>query len=628
MAQAAMQRILLVDDEPQILVALEDLLSDQFLVHTADSAEGALRLMDELKDIAVVVTDQRMPKMSGDELVSRLAYNYGAQRILVTGYADLGAVVRAVNEGRIFAYATKPWNEDDLRLKVTRAADQFRLAQELDAERQLLHELMDNSPDGIYFKDRNLNFLRTNRAFSDWLGARSDELVGRSLRELEATFENIDSIDRLEQRVVERGEPVVDLMSQVHLSGKARWLSETKAPVRSGDGSVVGVVGISRDVTNQLQLEQQLLQSQKMDAVGRLAGGVAHDFNNLLVVIKSYGLMVMESMDAADPGKEDMAELLKATERAAALTKQLLTFSRSQPQSTQTLDLNAVVADVAKMLRRLIDERIELVVNVGESDALVRGDLTQVEQILLNLTINARDAMPDGGTITVTVTEAQGLPRSESSEPYVVLLVKDNGIGMPSEIRKRIFEPFFSTKEVGKGTGLGLSTVYGIVKQTGGHILVESEVGRGTEFQVYLPRVTGSSTETEHTSRRPPVDEGTATILIVEDDASVRRVAVRVLTRQGYNVLEAATPVEAEAILSSRSGPIDLLVSDVVMPQKTGPQFYADLLNQYPGLRVLFMSGYVETEIGGYAVPEGVPFLEKPFSPGQLLEEVRTALVR
>lgn len=628
MNQVVMQQVLLVDDEPQILVALEDLLRDQYVVHTADSAEGALRLMSELKDIAVVISDQRMPRMSGDELVTRLAHDYSAQRILVTGYADLGAVVRAVNDGRIFAYATKPWNEADLRLKVARAADQFRLAQELEAERQLLHELMDNSPDGIYFKDRELKFLRANRAFSDWLGTTSDELVGRSLRDLEASFENIDSIDRLERKVVEEGKPVLDLMSQLRLSGEERWLSETKAPVRGRDGTVVGVVGISRDVTNQLQLEQQLLQSQKMDAVGRLAGGVAHDFNNLLVVIKSYGLMVMETLDEADPGKADMAELLKATEKAAALTKQLLTFSRSQPQATQTLDLNAVVSDLAKMLGRLIGERVELVVRLDERPAFVRADLTQIEQVILNLAINARDAMPEGGTLIVEIDEALGLPHGSSIEPYVVVSVKDTGIGMSSEVRKRIFEPFFSTKEVGKGTGLGLSTVYGIVKQGGGHILVESEFGVGSEFQVYLPRASTHLTEAQPNSRSPRVGVGTATILIVEDDDSVRRVAVRVLTAHGYEVLEAATPAEAEAILNVRSQPIDLLVSDVVMPRKTGPQFYAELLQGHPDLRVLFMSGYVASEIGGYAVPAGVPFLEKPFSPAQLVEEVRAALVR
>jgi len=628
MAQVAMQKVLLVDDEPQILVALEDLLSDQFTVLTADSGEKALNLMDQLHDIAVVVTDQRMPMMSGDELVARLAHDYSAQRILVTGYADLGAVVRAVNEGRIFAYATKPWNEADLRLKVVRAAEQFRLARELTEERQLLHELMNNSPDGIYFKDRNLTFSRTNRAFSEWLGGRSDELLGRSLKDVAASIESPEDLEQVERRVIERGEPVVDLMSQVHAGGKSRWLSETKAPVRGIDGSVVGLVGIARDVTNQLQLEQQLLQSQKMDAVGRLAGGVAHDFNNLLVVIKSYGLLVMESMAEDDPGKEDMAELLKAAERAAALTKQLLTFSRSQPQVKQTLDLNAIVTDLSKMLGRLLDERVELILRTQEEPALIRGDVTQIEQIILNLAINARDAMPEGGTLTVEVSQAKGAPHGAGNEMFALLTVRDTGVGMTSEVQRRIFEPFFSTKEVGKGTGLGLSTVYGIVKQSGGQIRVESEVDEGTEFKVFLPLASSGQLETVPESRGPRVGMGTATILIIEDDASVRRVAVRVLSGSGYEVLEASTAEEAEALLRDRSRPIDLLVSDVVMPKKTGPAFYAELQKRYPGLRVLFMSGYVESEAGASSIPTGAQFLEKPFTPNQLLEEVRTALTR
>lgn len=623
-----MQKVLLVDDEPQILVALEDLLSDQFSVLTADSGEMALQLMDQLEDIAVVITDQRMPKMTGDELVARLATDYSAQRILVTGYADLGAVVRAVNDGRIFAYATKPWNEADLRLKVMRAAEQFRLAQELTEERQLLHELMDNSPDGIYFKDRNLKFSRTNRAYSDWLGGSSEELVNRSLEDVAASVEGPENIDQMERRVLERGEPVVDLMSQVHCNGKSRWLSETKAPVRGVDGSVVGLVGIARDVTNQLQLEQQLLQSQKMDAIGRLAGGVAHDFNNLLVVIKSYGLLVMESMAEEDPGKEDMAELLKAAERAAALTKQLLTFSRNQPQVKQTLDLNVVVADVSKMLRRLIDERVELILRAGGEPALIRGDLTQIEQIILNLTINARDAMPDGGTLTVEVGQGVGAFHGAQPDTFAVLTVRDTGVGMTSEVKKRVFEPFFSTKEVGKGTGLGLSTVYGIVKQSGGQIQVESEIGQGTEFKVFLPRASSGAVEVAPTSRGPRAQVGTATILIIEDDASVRRVAVRVLSSNGYDVLEASTSDEADALLDARSSPIDLLVSDVVMPKKTGPAFYAELQKRYPGLRVLFMSGYVASDVGAYSIPAGAQFLEKPFTPNQLVEEVRAALMR
>ncbi len=628
MAQVAMQKVLLVDDEPQILVALEDLLSDQFTVLTADSGEKALDLMEQLDDIAVVVTDQRMPRMSGDELVARLAHDYSAQRILVTGYADLGAVVRAVNEGRIFAYATKPWNEADLRLKVLRAAEQFRLAWELTEERQLLHELMNNSPDGIYFKDRNLTFLRTNRAFSDWLGGSSEELVGRSLKDVAVSIESPEDLDQVEKRVIERGEPVVDLMSQVHTGGKSRWLSETKAPVRGSDGSVVGLVGIARDVTNQLQLEQQLLQSQKMDAVGRLAGGVAHDFNNLLVVIKSYGLLVMESMAEEDPGKEDMAELLKAAERAAALTKHLLTFSRSQPQAKQTLDLNAIVIDVSKMLGRLIDERVELILRTQNEPALIRGDVTQIEQIILNLAINARDAMPDGGTLRVEVSVTKGAPHGADDEKFAVLTVGDTGVGMTSEVKRRIFEPFFSTKDVGKGTGLGLSTVYGIVKQSGGQIQVESEVDHGTEFRIFLPLASSGSVESVPESRGPRAGVGTATILIVEDDASVRRVAVRVLSGSGYDVLEASTAEEAEALLSSRSSPIDLLVSDVVMPKKTGPAFYAELQKRYPGLRVLFMSGYVASEAGASSIPAGALFLEKPFTPNQLAQEVRAALSR
>lgn len=625
MNAVAKQSVLLVDDEPQILVALEDLLEEQFTIFTANSAEAALDVIQHESEIAVVVTDQRMPRMSGDELVAKLNGSSRAQRIMVTGYADLSAVIRAVNDGRIFAYVTKPWNEQDLRVKVTQAANQFSLSRQLDAERQLLHDLMDNSPDGIYFKDKGLKFRRANRAFSDWIGQQEDELKGRRLSEFQQVFPDIAGLEAIERRVMEEGKAVLDVVTEIKNHGSTRWVSEMRAPVRDSAGRPVGLVGISRDVTAQLQLEQQLLQSQKMEAVGRLAGGVAHDFNNLLAVIQSYGTLVMDSMPEADPGREDMEELLKATERAAALTKQLLTFSRRQPRAAMVVDMDALVVDIAKMLRRLIDERVKIVTRAGAEFSSVRADRTQLEQIVLNLAINARDAMVQGGVLTIetanTVDEA-------TAREYVRLSVEDTGTGIPPEVVDRIFEPFFSTKDVGKGTGLGLSTVYGIVKQAGGHVKVNTEVGRGTRFDIYLPAFTGDASNETLSMQNVRLDQGGETILIVEDEDAVRRVAVRILRKMGYRTLEAASAGEALRIVIEENQSIDLLLSDVVMPEMLGTLLYGRLEASNPGLRVLFMSGYADGGSTGTQLPEGAALLEKPFTPNRLAHEVRNALSR
>jgi PAS domain S-box-containing protein len=633
MIQGARQSVLLVDDEPQILVALEDLLSEQFTVYTASSAEAALEVMGHETDIAVVVTDQRMPKMTGDELVTRLCTVHDAQRILVTGFADLTAVVRAVNEGRIFAYVTKPWNEHDLRFKVTQAANHFRLSRELDAERQLLHDLMDNSPDGIYFKDSDLRFRRTNRAFASWVGQTSDELVGDSLSDLSTVFQDVPSLDALERKVLNEGRPILDVLTEIRSGASSRWVSEVRAPVRNGAGEIEGLVGISRDVTAQLLLEQQLLQSQKMDAIGRLAGGVAHDFNNLLAVIQSYAMLALDSLPAGDAAggdsaRSDLGELLKATDRAAGLTKQLLTFSRRQPRTMTTVELDKVAEDVSKMLSRLIDGRVRLVTRLGAPAAQVRVDLTQLEQVLLNLTINARDAMPDGGVVTIE-TSWDVAPHLDMApdKKYVRLSVIDTGTGMTPEIKARIFEPFFSTKEVGKGTGLGLSTVYGIVQQAGGTIGVESEVGHGTRFDVFLPlapvAVSGepapSSSELRH-------DQGGETILIVEDEEAVRRVTSRILDKLGYKVIQATGTADAQRIFAAQGAEIDLLLSDVVMPEMLGPTLYAELRQHKPDLRALFMSGHAESSAGVAQLPDGVVLLEKPFTPSRLALELRKVL--
>ena len=379
--------------------------------------------------------------------------------------------------------------------------------------------------------------------------------------------------------------------------------------------------------------EEQLIQAQKMEAIGRLAGGVAHDFNNLLTVINGYS----ELMEAQLPDDEDLRsslrEIHRAGERAAALTRQLLAFSRKQVLQPELLDLNAVVSEVEKLLRRLIGEDVALVTRLDPALGSVKADPGQLEQVLMNLAVNARDAMPEGGTLTIETANAMldtgfamAHPGARSGE-YAVLTVADTGIGMSDEVRSHAFEPFFTTKDQGKGTGLGLATAYGIVKQSDGYITVDSEAGRGTTFRIYLPRAAGAAVPSGLGERPAQSPRGTETILLVEDEPGVRRLSRTILEAQGYSVLEAASGDEALKVARSHTGVIHLVATDVIMPGMSGRVLWDRLRVLRPDARVLFMSGYTDDAIARHGVLErGIAFLQKPFTPQRLAEKVREVL--
>ncbi len=385
--------------------------------------------------------------------------------------------------------------------------------------------------------------------------------------------------------------------------------------------------------TQQRRLEEQLLQAQKMEGIGRLAGGIAHDFNNLLTAILGYAEL-MESQLGDDEGlKSELREIRSAGERAAALTRQLLAFSRRQVMQPRTLDLNDVVSDVGKLLARLIGEDVTLVTRLEPALGSVEADPGQLEQVLMNLAVNARDAMPKGGTLTFetanAVLDADFAAVHPGAVPgaYVVLTVTDGGSGMTEEVRRHVFEPFFTTKEKGKGTGLGLATAYGIVKQSGGYITVDSEAGRGATFRIYLPRVEGTATTSERTKSPSLSPTGTETILLVEDEVGVRNLSASVLKTQGYVVLEAASGDTALEVARSQPGPIQLVVTDVVMPGMSGRELWERLRILRPDARVLFMSGYTDDVIAQHGVLEpGIAFLQKPFTPFGLAGKVREVL--
>jgi PAS domain S-box-containing protein len=416
-------------------------------------------------------------------------------------------------------------------------------------------------------------------------------------------------------------------------NGKVLWLQDIVRLVRDASGAVRQLRGVMVDITERKQLEEQFQQAQKMEAVGRLAGGVAHDFNNLLTIITGYAQLLSGRLEAAEPLSQYVDEIQKAAGRAAGLTRRLLAFSRKQAIAPQVLDLNAAVANTEKMLQRLIGEDIELETVLQLGLGKVKADPAQIEQVLMNLAVNSRDAMPQGGKLMIETANVEldgayaGRHIAVNPGPYVMLVVSDTGSGMDAETRARIFEPFFTTKEIGKGTGLGLATVYGIVKQSGGNIWVYSEPGRGSTFKIYLPRVEEVAVVTTLVAAHTASPQGSETILLVEDEDGVRSFVRRVLQEKGYTVLEASKPGEALAICQQYKESIHLLLTDVVMPQMSGRELANKVSSLRPETKTLYMSGYTDEAIFRHGVLDpGVPFLQKPFATEVMVRKVRQVL--
>lgn len=517
-------------------------------------------------------------------------------------------------------------------------ATERRLREQTD----VLVNVLDAMADAVLVVDLERQPTLTNRAAATLLPVDGGALVGP--RYDAAIFEPDETTpiarsDRPLARAL-RGEVVRERDVFVRSPGQTgQHLCLTASPLRDERDTMTGVVLVARDTTARKRAEEaarkaeeRLVRAQKLDAVGQLAGGVAHDFNNLLAVILSYSSLVVDELPAEDTRRADVLQIQQAATSAATLTRQLLAFSRQQVLELRPLDLNEVVEELARMLVRTLGEHIELAVVPGSDIGLVMADRGQVEQVLMNLAVNARDAMPTGGKLTIETSRTESREEDEplarsSVAPgeYVVLAVSDTGIGMDEATKARIFEPFFTTKERGRGTGLGLATVYGIVRQTGGQVAVYSEPGRGTTFRVYLPVARGAEVRPAPSSSTAA--RGSETILLVEDDERVRVVATRVLRAHGYDVLVASGPREARAIFDAHAGTIHLLMTDMVMPGASGTELALQLAALRPDMQLLFMSGYAAGgALRSGAMPEGVAFLEKPFTVDSLRAKVREVL--
>lgn len=492
---------------------------------------------------------------------------------------------------------------------------------------------VEHTDESVVITETDGTITYVNPAFEEITGYRREEVIGQNPRLLKSGRQGPELYQAM-WATLERGQAWTGTLTNRRKDGTLYEAEAVISPVRDETEQVINYVAVERDVTRERYLEEQLRQSQKMEAIGQLAGGIAHDFNNLLTIITGYGQLLLEDLGLDDPRRLKMSEINKAANRAVVLTRQLLAFGRRQVLVSEVLDLNDVLSNMEKMLHRLISEDIELVIVQGESLGRARTDRGQIEQVIMNLVLNARDAMPGGGRLTIETSnldlaEAHALLHLEVMPgSYVTLTVSDNGCGISREDLTRIFEPFFTTKEKGKGTGLGLSTVYGIVRQSEGYVSVSSEPGQGTGFRIYLPRVKeevrleASADDDAVASQR-----GTETILLVEDEEAVRSLVRDVLEALGYKVLVATCGDEAIALCKQQATRIPLLLTDLVMPGMGGRELADCLKVSHPGMKRLYMSGYTDDATVRHGIlGPGVAFIGKPFTPQAIARKVRDVL--
>jgi two-component system cell cycle sensor histidine kinase/response regulator CckA len=493
---------------------------------------------------------------------------------------------------------------------------------------------VEQAGESIVVTDTRGTIQYVNPAFERITGYDRMEVIGQNPRILKSGRQDPEFYKVLWQ-ILCRGEVWRGTFFNRRKDGTLYEEDAVISPVRDPSGRVVNYVAVKRDVTDVRRMEEQLRQSQKMEAVGRLAGGVAHDFNNLLTAISGYSDLLLHRLPEYSTLRRDVEEIRKAGDRAAALTHQLLAFSRRQVLQPKVLDLNAVVTNMGQMLRRLVGEDIALSTDLSPSLSRVNVDPGQIEQVIVNLALNARDAMPDGGRITIASADAELSHAYAAAHPevrpgpHVLLSVADTGHGMDDETQAHLFEPFFTTKDRGKGTGLGLATVYGIVQQSGGHIRVNSAADRGTTFLIYLPRVEAAEDGEQGAVPSPLLrpSPGTETVLLAEDEEGVRRFAREILTGNGYKVLEAGNGREALLLSEAHRGEIHLLLTDVVMPKMSGRELTERIRPLRPDLRILYMSGYIDDALLRRDVLEdGASFLQKPFTSEALARKVREVL--
>ena len=617
-----------------------DLLTFPYFVDEQDTAPGPKKLAHGLTDYlirtgqALLATPEVLQAMEDRGEVARngsRSLDWMGVPLKVNGHTFGALVVQTYSKNIRYG-------ERDKEI-LTFVARQLASAVEIKKNEQALRRsearyrsLVQSSVYGIYRSSLEGRFLDVNPAIITMLGYRSTEEV-LLLDPTKDVFAHTEEHLRLIEEFRRTGRLDGIEVKWKRSDGKTITVRISGRAVSSADEPADVLEAIAEDVTDRRVLEDQFRQAQKMEAVGRLAGGVAHDFNNLLMVISGYAEVMLSTLESDHRLREKALAIQQASDRATTLTRQLLAFSRKQLLELKIVDVNAIVSDMERLLRPLIGENVQFVTRLSPDAAHIRADAGQLEQVLMNLVVNAKDAMSSGGTLTIQ-TEKMLVDENHRRGPtfirpgdYVVLSVTDTGMGMDKETQSRIFEPFFTTKEKGKGTGLGLSTVYGIVKQSGGYVMVQSEPNHGTTFQIYLPRVEGVGAEKHSAPAVPIALGGTETVLLVEDEESVRQLVRETLAAKGYRVIEASNGESGLAVATQHEGKIDLVITDVVMPGMGGRELVQQLAQTRPETKVLYLSGYTEDAIvNGGTLESGAAFLQKPFTLQSLARKVREVL--
>lgn len=633
-------RLLLVGDSKDDFAYLKDLLlrecEGHLLVDHASCVEQALNFIQQAS-YDLLLCDYKAGENEALQLLHKMRMQApGTPVIFLSDHVNEAAVKRAVEAGTCGCVQIATLSEPSITRAIREGIGMYCKERQRRKTEEMLRKFwraVEQTAEMIVITDRTGAIEYVNPAFEAVTGYSREEVMAKPLSILQSEQQGFELSQNFWQSVF-RGNAFRGVVINRKKSGDTFAAEKTITPLRDAEGQITNFVSCDRDITERRNLEAQLLQSQKMDAIGRLAGGVAHDFNNLLMVIGAYAELMQDSLAVEHPLRRNVVEILTASRRAADLTRQLLAFGRKQVQALQLLDLNQVIRQIGRMLPRLIGEDIQFVFLPGADLGTIRADPVQIEQVVMNLAANARDAMPQGGKLTVetaAVTTDDMYLQNHSMVPkgdYVLLAVTDTGQGISREHISHIFEPFYTTKEEGQGTGLGLATVYGIVKQSGGFVWVYSEVNQGTTFKIYLPRVA----QGEFHARTVRIDEraslkGWETVLLVEDEAPVRTSEHEFLTRCGYKVLDAANGEDALRIAQEFDGPIQLMITDVVMPKMSGAQLAVELATTRPEMRVLFVSGYAEKTVLRHGhIDVAAHFLQKPFSLKALSRKIRDVL--
>ena len=639
------------DETPLRILHLEDEPRDQELVRATLEAEGLACEIHavstrpdfvttlERGEIDLILSDFALPGFDG-----LTALQIARQRrpdlpvIFLSGTIGEEAAIEAVKSGAT-DYVLKQRLArlvPAVRRAVTEAQAERRrreVEESLSREREFSTQLIESSVDGILAFDGELCITAWNAGMERITGRDRTEVLGRSALDLSLFRSETGGDAHLRDALAGRSTVAKDRPFSIAETGRQGFFDSYSSPLRDGSGAIVGGLAIVHDITGRRELEEQMRQAQKMEAVGRLAGGVAHDFNNLLTAILGYSQLLRLRLAGNPDVLSDVAEVEKAAHRATSLTRQLLAFSRQQVLNPKVLNLNGVIVDMDKMLRRLIGADIDLRTVPTAGLGNIKADAGQIEQVVMNLVVNARDAMPKGGKLTIetanrTLEGTQvGSLENLAAGRYVLLAVTDSGAGMAPDVKARIFEPFFTTKDVGHGTGLGLSTVHGIVKQSGAHIEVYSEIGHGTTFKIYFPRVEGQAEETGSGRSRAHGAGGREAILVIEDDELVRNVTVRALRGRGYHVAETDDRERALELFAAQPGGFALVLTDVVMPGMSLGEMVQRLRARSLDTRILYMSGYTDRAIlHQERIGAAEAFLQKPFSIDDLLDKVREVL--